>query len=76
MFCFLFRYIEHHPDICIVDPLNNIYPVLDRLKIQQILLGLENLNVEGRCKIRAPRFLKVLFRQDGLNFMIIRNAGS
>ncbi|XP_058183906.1 inositol 1,3,4-trisphosphate 5/6-kinase 4 [Rhododendron vialii] len=53
------RYIEHHPDICIVDPLNNIYPVLDRLKIQQILLGLENLNVEGRCKIRAPLFLKV-----------------
>ncbi|KAI8537151.1 hypothetical protein RHMOL_Rhmol09G0003400 [Rhododendron molle] len=53
------RCIEHHPDICIVDPLNNIYPVLDRLKIQQILLGLENLNVEGRCKIRAPRFLKL-----------------
>lgn len=53
------RYIEHHPDICIVDPLNNIYPVLDRLKILQILLGLENLNVEGRCKIRPPRFLKV-----------------
>ncbi|PSS35763.1 Inositol 1,3,4-trisphosphate 5/6-kinase [Actinidia chinensis var. chinensis] len=53
------RYIEHHPNICVVDPLNNVYPVLDRLTIQQILVGLENLNMEGRCKIRAPHFLKV-----------------
>uniref|UniRef100_A0A5B7C3D0 Putative inositol-tetrakisphosphate 1-kinase 4 n=1 Tax=Davidia involucrata TaxID=16924 RepID=A0A5B7C3D0_DAVIN len=53
------RFIEHQPDCCVIDPLNNIYPVLDRLKIQQILLGLESLNMEGRCKIRAPHFLKV-----------------
>ncbi|KAF5942239.1 hypothetical protein HYC85_019881 [Camellia sinensis] len=53
------RYIKHKSDICMIDPLDNIYAVLDRLKIQQILLGLENLNVEGRCKIRAPHFLKV-----------------
>ncbi|CAL5414255.1 unnamed protein product [Camellia sinensis] len=52
-------YIKHKSDICMIDPLDNIYAVLDRLKIQQILLGLENLNVEGRCKIRAPHFLKV-----------------
>ncbi|KAA8532181.1 hypothetical protein F0562_006677 [Nyssa sinensis] len=55
----LARFIEEQPDFCVIDPLDNIYPVLDRLKIQQILLGLENLNTEGRCKIRAPHFIMV-----------------
>lgn len=53
------RYIENHNHCFEVDPLSSIYPVLDRLKIQQILLGLEDLNAEGRCKVRAPHFLKV-----------------
>ncbi|XP_077210478.1 inositol 1,3,4-trisphosphate 5/6-kinase 4 isoform X2 [Tasmannia lanceolata] len=53
------RYIQDHPDYCIIDPLNNIYPLLDRLSIQQILLKLEDINTESRCKIRAPHFLKV-----------------
>ncbi|XP_028102800.1 inositol 1,3,4-trisphosphate 5/6-kinase 4 isoform X2 [Camellia sinensis] len=62
------RYIKHKSDICMIDPLDNIYAVLDRLKIQQILLGLENLNVEGRCKIRAPHFLKaIVFRAEDFN---------
>ncbi|KAL6952405.1 inositol-1,3,4-trisphosphate 5,6-kinase [Sarracenia purpurea var. burkii] len=72
----LVKYVEQQADICIVDPLNNIYPALDRLAIQQILLGLENLNLEGRCKIRAPHFLKVLLRQHDFIFMIILNFGS
>ncbi|XWS65333.1 hypothetical protein CRYUN_Cryun05aG0103800 [Craigia yunnanensis] len=53
------RYIENHNHCFEVDPLNSIYPVLDRLKIQQILLGLEDLNAEGRRIVRAPHFLKV-----------------
>ncbi|XVF40924.1 hypothetical protein PTKIN_Ptkin01aG0239900 [Pterospermum kingtungense] len=53
------RYIENHNHCFEVDPLNSIYPVLDRLKIQQMLLGLEDLNAEGCCKVRAPHFLKV-----------------
>ncbi|XP_043695022.1 inositol-tetrakisphosphate 1-kinase 6 isoform X1 [Telopea speciosissima] len=53
------RYLQHHPDCCVIDPLNNIYPVLDRLRIEEILLGLEDLNREGRCRIRAPHFVKV-----------------
>ncbi|KAA3481474.1 inositol 1,3,4-trisphosphate 5/6-kinase 4 [Gossypium australe] len=53
------RHIENHNDCFEVDPLNSIYPVLDRLKIQQLLLGLEDLNAGGRCKVRAPHFLKV-----------------
>lgn len=52
-------YMEHHPECCAVDSLINIYPVLDRLKIQQILLGLKELNTGSRCTIRAPHFLKV-----------------
>ncbi|XP_047313408.1 inositol 1,3,4-trisphosphate 5/6-kinase 4 [Impatiens glandulifera] len=54
------RYIELNPKCCIIDPLSDIYPVVDRLKIQEILLGLENnFNKEGSTKIRGPKFLKV-----------------
>lgn len=53
------RYLDNNPECCVIDPFNNIYPVLDRLKIQQILLGLEELNREGCRTIRAPHFLKV-----------------
>lgn len=52
------RHIEVHPDLCVLDPLNNIRPVLDRLETQQILLRLEALKSEG-CIIRGPYFLKV-----------------
>ncbi|KAK6781870.1 hypothetical protein RDI58_019666 [Solanum bulbocastanum] len=54
------RYIGCHPDCRVIDPFTNIYPVLDRLKIQQILGGLENLNSKSCCKIRGPHFLKVV----------------
>ncbi|XP_017976790.1 PREDICTED: inositol 1,3,4-trisphosphate 5/6-kinase 4 isoform X1 [Theobroma cacao] len=53
------RNIENHNHCFEVDPLSSIYPVLDRLTIQQILLGLEDLNSGGRCKVRAPHFFKV-----------------
>ncbi|KAF2298700.1 hypothetical protein GH714_025433 [Hevea brasiliensis] len=53
------RYMENHSDCFVIDPLDKIYPVLDRLKIQQILLGLEDINAEGRHTIRGPHFLKV-----------------
>ncbi|KAI3470445.1 hypothetical protein Pfo_027108 [Paulownia fortunei] len=53
------RYIKCQLDCCVIDPFNNIFPILDRLKIQEILIGLETLNIQGRCKIRAPHFLKV-----------------
>ncbi|PON32448.1 Inositol-tetrakisphosphate 1-kinase [Parasponia andersonii] len=53
------RYMDHHIDCCVIDPLNNIYPVLDRLKIQHILLGLENLEGASGCVIRGPHFLEV-----------------
>ncbi|GLT73688.1 hypothetical protein SLA2020_455270 [Shorea laevis] len=55
------RHIECHSDCFVVDPLKNIYPVLDRLTIQQILLGLEGLKIEGRNAIRGPHFLKVSY---------------
>ncbi|GLT92814.1 hypothetical protein SLE2022_106300 [Rubroshorea leprosula] len=53
------RHTESHSRCSVVDPLNNIYPVLDRLAIQQILLGLEGLKPEDCCAIRAPHFLQV-----------------
>ncbi|KAL6223679.1 hypothetical protein ACLB2K_002538 [Fragaria x ananassa] len=57
------RYMDHHQDLCVIDPLNSIYPVLDRLKIQQILLALEDLKTGSRRAIRRPRYLKaIVFR--------------
>lgn len=53
------RYLDQHQDLCVVDPLSNIYPLLDRLEIQQVLLGLVELNTEGRYLIRGAHFLKV-----------------
>lgn len=53
--------MDHHQDLCVIDPLNSIYPVLDRLKIQQILLALEDLKTGSRRAIRGPHYLKVLF---------------
>ncbi|XP_010524199.1 PREDICTED: inositol 1,3,4-trisphosphate 5/6-kinase 4 [Tarenaya hassleriana] len=52
------RYMENQNASVVVDPLDHIYPVLDRLKMQHILLGLEDLTATGR-KIRGACFLKV-----------------
>ncbi|KAI7737182.1 hypothetical protein M8C21_009021 [Ambrosia artemisiifolia] len=53
------RYIGDLPDCCVIDPFDNIFPVVDRLKIQEILLGLTNLKTESQHKIRGAYFLKV-----------------
>ncbi|XP_031129251.1 inositol 1,3,4-trisphosphate 5/6-kinase 4 [Ipomoea triloba] len=53
------RCTECHPNCSVIDPFNNIHSIMDRLKIQQLLLGLENLNSEGHPKIRGPHFLKL-----------------
>lgn len=53
------RYFQDHEDCCVIDPLDNISSVLDRLRMQQILLGLGDLRTDGQCRIRAPHFLKV-----------------
>uniref|UniRef100_A0A1D1XFF0 Inositol-tetrakisphosphate 1-kinase 6 n=1 Tax=Anthurium amnicola TaxID=1678845 RepID=A0A1D1XFF0_9ARAE len=58
------RYVQDHPQCCIIDPLNNVYPLLDRFRIQQILLGLDSLNINASCRIRAPHFLKIDDFQD------------
>lgn len=53
------RCIGEYPDCCVIDPFDNIFPVVDRLIIQEILLGLVELKTESQCKIRGPYFLKV-----------------
>ncbi|MQL98424.1 hypothetical protein Taro_031131 [Colocasia esculenta] len=52
------RYMQDHPQCCMIDPLYNVYPLLDRFRIQQLLLGLNDLNIKTECRIRAPHFLK------------------
>ncbi|XP_042393302.1 inositol-tetrakisphosphate 1-kinase 6-like [Zingiber officinale] len=53
------RFIKDHPECCLIDPLKNIYPLLDRHQIQQILLGLQEINMQDHCRLRAPYFLKI-----------------
>ncbi|KAJ4775658.1 Inositol-tetrakisphosphate 1-kinase [Rhynchospora pubera] len=53
----LIRFIEEHPYYCVVDPFKNIYPLLDRLQIQNILVGLQDIKSSSR--LRAPHFLRV-----------------
>ncbi|CAN6466065.1 unnamed protein product [Victoria cruziana] len=55
----LLSYLQGRPDHCVIDPIDRIYPLLDRDMMQQILLGLEDISPGTTCKIRAPRFLKV-----------------
>ncbi|TVU08897.1 hypothetical protein EJB05_42324 [Eragrostis curvula] len=55
----IIRFVEEHPDFCIIDPFENIYPLLDRQKIQQILIQLQEFGTEGKSRLRAPRSLKV-----------------
>ncbi|CAN7103298.1 unnamed protein product [Brassica rapa subsp. narinosa] len=52
------KYMEDQNACAVVDPLQHIYPVLDRLKMQHILLGLEEITEAGR-KIRGACFLKI-----------------
>ncbi|URD84382.1 Inositol 1, 3, 4-trisphosphate 5/6-kinase [Musa troglodytarum] len=52
-------WLTDHPECCMIDPLNNIYPLLDRYNIQQLLLGLQELNMKDHCRLRAPHFLKI-----------------
>ncbi|KAJ3691599.1 hypothetical protein LUZ61_020763 [Rhynchospora tenuis] len=53
----LIRLIEENPYYCVVDPFKNIYPLLDRLQIQNILVGLQEIKSSSR--LRAPCFLRV-----------------
>ncbi|KAG0453756.1 hypothetical protein HPP92_025060 [Vanilla planifolia] len=51
-FCELKRNIEDMPDFCVLDPLNNIYSLLDRHMIQNIICKLDGFTINGQFKIR------------------------
>eukprot|EP00249_Psilotum_nudum_P009657 c22072_g1_i1 orf=111-1280(+) len=55
----LSRYLQEHPHIYVVDPLERILPLLDRDAIQAILQGLSEVTVPGHPRVRSPHFLKV-----------------
>ncbi|WVZ65582.1 hypothetical protein U9M48_014920 [Paspalum notatum var. saurae] len=61
----IIRFVEEHPDFSIVDPFKNIYPLLDRLQIQKILVRLQEVGTKGKPKLRAPYSLKVDNFHDG-----------
>ncbi|PWA94791.1 inositol 1,3,4-trisphosphate 5/6-kinase 4 [Artemisia annua] len=53
------RCIGELPDCCVIDPFDNIFPIVDRLRIQEILLGLADVKSKSQHKIRGAYFLKV-----------------
>ncbi|XP_030527794.1 inositol 1,3,4-trisphosphate 5/6-kinase 4 [Rhodamnia argentea] len=53
------RFLEHNPQCCVIDPFDKVYPVLDRLEIQNILCGLQDLSMEDSYRIRGAHYLKV-----------------
>lgn len=53
-------YLSSHPQICVVDPIERILPLLDRALTQEILQGLSNLEHPFSRRIRAPRYKRVL----------------
>ena len=64
--------MEDHSDFLAIDPLSSIYPVLDRLKIQLILLRLQEQKAKGRHAIRGAHFVKVFStRMASLLFLTI-----
>eukprot|EP00250_Pteridium_aquilinum_P006393 c16332_g1_i1 orf=405-1976(-) len=54
------RYLSSHAEICVVDPIERILPLLDRALTQEILQGLSSLEHPLSRKIRAPRYKRVL----------------
>ncbi|GLJ49588.1 hypothetical protein SUGI_1051890, partial [Cryptomeria japonica] len=44
---------------CIVDPFENIIPLLDRVATQLILQDLVEINDPSHCRIRTPHYLKI-----------------
>ncbi|KAL8129036.1 hypothetical protein V2J09_018191 [Rumex salicifolius] len=53
------RSLEQQHNCCVIDPFDNVFPVLDRLETQNMLLGITEVNNRGPINIRAPHFLKV-----------------
>ena len=62
------RYLRDHRHICVIDPIERIFPLLDRALTQEILQGLPQLE-ESNKRIRAPKYLKVLFMNISLNLV-------
>ncbi|KAI4342842.1 hypothetical protein MLD38_027410 [Melastoma candidum] len=52
-------YLEHHRQVCVIDPLDKVYPIVDRLEIQKLLSDLKDPDGEGKHKIRGPNFFQV-----------------
>lgn len=53
------RSLEQQQNCCVIDPFDNVFPVLDRLSIQHMLLGISEVYNKGSTKIRGAHFLKV-----------------
>ncbi|KAL3699829.1 hypothetical protein R1sor_017851 [Riccia sorocarpa] len=50
------RYLQEHPEICVVDPIERVLPLLDRVETQAIL---KQLRIPGQQIIRSPHSVEV-----------------
>eukprot|EP00271_Cylindrocystis_brebissonii_P005217 TRINITY_DN17173_c0_g1_i2.p1 TRINITY_DN17173_c0_g1~~TRINITY_DN17173_c0_g1_i2.p1 ORF type:complete len:384 (+),score=65.71 TRINITY_DN17173_c0_g1_i2:131-1282(+) len=50
---------EHNRQLCVVDPLELVLPLLDRAQIQALLQGLPAATADCRCVVRPPASVEV-----------------
>jgi hypothetical protein len=53
------RYLEANPQLPVVDPIQNIMPLLDRAATRNLLEDLGDARVSSRTVVRAPRSVEV-----------------
>lgn len=53
------RYLAEHPDLCVVDPISRLNPLLDRALTRELLEDLEDAKVSDTTVVRAPRSVEV-----------------
>ncbi|MCO5551272.1 hypothetical protein L7F22_004771 [Adiantum nelumboides] len=68
------RHLNSHPQICVVDPVERILPLLDRAVTQEILQGLSGLEGTFSAKIRAPRYKRVLDFVNGNPLEVLKDS--
>ncbi|KAG0618941.1 hypothetical protein M758_4G103400 [Ceratodon purpureus] len=53
------RYLAANPDMCVVDPISRLTPLLDRSLTRDLLEDLEDAKVSETTVVRAPRSVEV-----------------
>lgn len=69
------KFLSNYPQICVVDPIERILPLVDRAMTQEILQGLSSMEHPGSTRIRAPRYRRVLRFDKVVPSEVLRDCG-